>query len=93
MILYILLFVWGMQSETLTWKHYVAIPLLSAVSTLLSLFVFGAVDSQQVDLMLFAFSWVAEFVIQSVIFAIGFGIGKYRRRGQTAQEDLSDTFS
>lgn len=93
MILYILLFVWGMQSESLTWKHYVAIPLLSAVSTLLSLFVFGAVDSQQLDLIFVIFGWGAEFVMQAFIFAAGFGIGKYRRRGQTAQEDLSDTFS
>ena len=93
MILYILLFVWGMQSQALSWKHFTAIPLLAAGSTALGLLVFNRAPGIEMGPLLFAFAWAAEFALQAVAFAIGFGVGKYRRRGQASHDDVTDTFS
>ncbi len=88
------LFVWGMQDEKLGWKPFATMAAIATVRTALSL-ASGSVTAESGAgvagnaLILFG----VEMIISAIAFFIGFGVGKFRRRDQAAQDDSVDTFS
>lgn len=89
---YIGLFAWGMQAEKLNWKHFAVIFAIAAAMALLGFWTLGGFDGAN-PVYALPLVFLAELVIDGLAFFAGYGIGRFRRRGQAAQDDVGDTFS
>lgn len=95
-IIYIGLFVWGMQTERLGWKPFATLLGIAIVQAGIGFLMLGGTDGLRdgtiafiTPLFLFGF----ELAIDAIVFFIGYGVGKFRRRGQVSHDDVTDTFS
>lgn len=95
-VIYIGLFVWGMQTERLGWKPFAAMLGIAAVQAGMGFLILGGTDALRTGaisgitpLILFG----SELAIDAIVFFIGYGVGKFRRRGQASHDDVTDTFS
>lgn len=83
------LFSWGMNSDRLTWKHAGVILLLSCLFGGLGGLIAGADDVPVGFVMIFTIAF--ELILETVVFFIGFGIGRYRAR-KAGISNIEDTF-
>lgn len=92
MVVWILMFVWGMQTERLRlWMLPALIGTAIVAETLMALISGRGADF--VVTSLGAVSVAIDTLLYAVIFGVGYAIGRYRRRGQVNADDISDTFS
>lgn len=83
------LFSWGMNSDRLTWKHAGVILLLSCLFGGLGGLIVGGEEAPVGLVMIFAIAF--ELILETVVFFIGFGVGRYRAR-KAGISNVEDTF-
>ncbi|QCB54111.1 hypothetical protein E5675_06480 [Sphingopyxis sp. PAMC25046] len=83
------LFSWGMNSDRLAWKHAGAILLLSCLFGGLGGMIAGGEEVPVGVAMIFTIAF--ELVLETVVFFVGFGIGRYRAR-KAGISNIEDTF-
>ena len=87
--IYIGLFVWGMQSEAITFKNMVILIAIGAATGWLAAAMLGGAETTTVGMILAA---IVETLFKGAIYFLGFGIGRFRAR-RSKTDDLRDTFS
>ncbi|SNT23506.1 hypothetical protein [Sphingopyxis indica] len=83
------LFSWGMNSDRLAWKHAGVILLLSCLFGGLGGMIAGGEEVPVGVAMIFTIAF--ELVLETVVFFVGFGIGRYRAR-KAGISNIEDTF-
>jgi hypothetical protein len=83
------LFSWGMNSDRLTWKHAGVILLLSCLFGGLGGLIAGGEEAPVGVVMIFAIAF--ELILETVVFFIGFGVGRYRAR-KAGISNVEETF-
>lgn len=83
------LFSWGMKSDRLTWKHVGVILLLSSLFGGLGGLIAGSDEVPVGVLMIFTIGF--ELILQTIVFFVGFGVGRYRAR-KAGISNIQDTF-
>jgi hypothetical protein len=93
-IIYIGLFVWGMNSERLSWRHAAVIGAVFVAQTGMFYAVAGGelLRTGAMSLMEVLAIVGLEGLIDVAVFFAGYGVGRYRRRRHTP-DDVADTFS
>lgn len=93
-IIYVGLFVWGMNSERLSWRHAAVIG--AVILTQAGMFYAVAGGAMLRTGALSPLDGLAivglEGLIDLTAFFAGYGVGRYRRR-RTTPDDVADTFS
>jgi hypothetical protein len=92
-IIYIGLFVWGMNSERLGIRHALTILAIVAVQTTAAWLLFRGLDGSGWPPVEFFYGALLELALQTVLLLIGYGVGRYRRARSAPVEDVVDTFS
>lgn len=88
--LYIGLFVWGMQSDRITFKNMAILVAIGLVTGWLGAAMVGGEATATTAGMVFVA--LAETIFKAAIYFIGFGIGRFRAR-RSGADDIRDTFS
>lgn len=83
------LFSWGLNSDRLTWKHAGVILLLSCLFGGLGGLIAGGGEIPVGVAMIFTIAF--ELVLETIVFFVGFGIGRYRAR-KAGISNIEDTF-
>jgi hypothetical protein len=94
-IIYIGLFMWGMNSERLTLKHALGLAAIFVVQAGVGYAMFGA-DMVRTGAMSVT-GWLMvsglDLLIDIGVFMAGYAVGRYRRGKTQKVEDVTDTFS
>ncbi|MFC3785380.1 putative Co/Zn/Cd cation transporter (cation efflux family) [Sphingopyxis italica] len=83
------LFSWGMNSDRLAWKHAGVILLLSCLFGGLGGLIAGGGEVPVSVAIIFTIAF--ELVLETIVFFVGFGIGRYRAR-KAGISNIEDTF-
>ncbi|KTE05193.1 hypothetical protein [Sphingopyxis sp. H115] len=83
------LFSWGMNSDRLAWKHAGVILLLSCLFGGLGGLITGGEEVPVSVAIIFTIAF--ELVLETIVFFVGFGIGRYRAR-KASISNIEDTF-
>lgn len=83
------LFSWGMNSGRLAWKHAGVILLLSCLFGGLGGLITGGEEVPVSVAIIFTIAF--ELVLETIVFFVGFGIGRYRAR-KAGISNIEDTF-
>ena len=83
------LFSWGMNSDRLAWKHAGVILLLSCLFGGLGGLIAGGGEGPVSVAIIFTIAF--ELVLETIVFFVGFGIGRYRAR-KAGISNIEDTF-
>lgn len=95
-IIYIGLFVWGMKTERLGWKPLATIIGIAVIQATVGFLILGGTDALRaggISGITLPILLASELAIDVVVFFIGFGVGKFRRRGEASHDDVTETFS
>jgi hypothetical protein len=93
--IYVGLFVWGMTVARLRWWHPLALIGIAIIWTVGVFYLIGGFEMLQrgaTSGLQLAQAILLELLLDCVVFFAGYGVGRWRRRGQVA-EDVADTFS
>ena len=83
------LFSWGMNSDRLAWKHAGVILLLSCLFGGLGGLIAGGGEVPVSVAIIFTIAF--ELVLETIVFFVGFGIGRSRAR-KAGISNIEDTF-